>query len=116
MDVRSVADLQIKAMENPNAVNKRYLATAGYLKFTEIAAILKEEYPSYKIPQATLPNFLVRLYSNIDTSLKPVILELGYERKVSNQKARTELDWEPIPVKEAILSCAESVLRLGLVN
>lgn len=116
VDVRSVADLLIRAMELPQAVNQRYIASAGYLKFKEVASILKTSYPERKISSLVLPNFAIRLFALIDKTLKPVLVDLGVERKTDNTKAITELGWNPIGKQEAVLSCAKSVLDLGIVK
>ncbi|MEM6379074.1 MAG: NAD-dependent epimerase/dehydratase family protein, partial [Bacteroidota bacterium] len=116
VDVRSVADLLIRAMESPKAANQRYIGSAGYLRFMDVANILRKAYPDRKIPKSYLPNFAVRLYSNIDPSLKPVLLDLGAERKVDNSKAKNELSWQPIDNQEAVLSCAKSVFEHGILN
>ncbi len=116
VDVRSVADLQIRAMIDPKAKNQRYFASAGYLKFKEIAQLLKQTYPKRRISQMMLPDFMVRLYSNIDKVLKPILIELGSERKISHQKAVRELGWQPISKQEAVLTCAESIIKLGIVK
>ncbi|MEN0002914.1 MAG: aldehyde reductase [Bacteroidota bacterium] len=116
VDVRSVADLQIRAMESPKAAGERFAATAGYHSFKEVAAILKAAYPSRKIPSATLPNFAVRLFAKLDPTLGPILIDLGVERKVSNAKAKEVLDWQPIDNKEAILACAKSVFEQGILK
>ncbi len=116
VDVRSVAELLILAMEMPQAANQRYAGAAGYLKFKEVADILRQAYPQRKIPAVALPDFLTRLFSHIDPTLKPVLVDLGVERKINNAKAINELGWQPIPVKEAVLACAQSVLELGIVK
>ncbi|MEO1053985.1 MAG: aldehyde reductase [Bacteroidota bacterium] len=115
VDVRSVADLLILAMEAPEAANQRYVGSSGFMKFKEVADILKQAYPDRKIPSSILPNFAVRLFSNIDKSLKPVLIDLGVERKVDHSKAKNELGWKPLPNQEAVLSCAQSAVALGLV-
>ncbi len=115
VDVRSVADLLIRAMEMPEAVNERFIGVSEYLKFKDVARILKEAYPNRKIPKAKLPDFFVRLYSNFEKTLKPILIELGVERKTDNSKARKLLNWDPIPAREAIISCAKSVIDLKLV-
>ncbi|GGF24075.1 SDR family oxidoreductase [Flavobacterium limi] len=116
IDVRSVADLLIKAMELPQANQQRYLASSGYLSFKKIAGILKKEYPNRKVPSKELPNFFVKLLSNFETSLKPILIDLGIERKIDRSKAVNELNWEPLPMEEAILSCAKSVIALNIVK
>lgn len=115
VDVRSVADLQIRAMERPEGAGERFIGSAGFLKFKEIAEILRKEYPDKKIPSIQLPNFAVRLFSYIDKSLQPVLIDLGLERKVDSSKARKMLQWQPILHREAVVTCAESVMRLRVV-
>lgn len=116
VDVRSVAHLLIRAMEMPQAAGQRYIASAGYLTFKEIALILKQEYPRRKIPTSQLPDFLVRLFANFDSSLKPILLDLGIKRKLAINKAKEELGWLPLSVREAVVSCAASVIEEGIVK
>ncbi|WP_299314095.1 aldehyde reductase [uncultured Aquimarina sp.] len=115
VDVRSVADLHIKAMETPKAAGERFVASAGFLTFKEVASILKEKYPDKKVPKLSLPDFIVRLFSNLDKTIKPILVDLGAERKVNNSKAIKLLDWQPISAKDAVLACAESAIKLSLV-
>jgi dihydroflavonol-4-reductase len=116
IDVRSVADLLIKAMEMPQAANQRYIASSGYLSFKDIALLLKQHYPDRKIPTTELANFLVRIFSNFDATLKPILLDLGKKRKLNISKATKELQWEPGSVREAVLSCAQSVIDRGIIK
>ena len=116
VDVRSVASLLILAMELPQAANQRYIAAAGYLSMNQISAMLKKEYPKMKIPSKILPNWLVRIFSNFDATLKPILPDLGVERKLNNSKAIGHLGWKPIEPEEAVLSCAASILQLGIVK
>ncbi|NIJ52656.1 SDR family oxidoreductase [Dyadobacter arcticus] len=116
VDVRSIASLLILAMEQPQAANQRYIGSAGYLAFSEMAGVLKKTYPKMKIPSRRLPNFLVHILSFFDSTLEPVLLDLGTERKMNNSKAANELSWKPIKPEEAVLSSAASILQLGIVK
>ena len=116
VDVRSVADLLIRAMEMPGAAGQRYIASAGYRTFKQLADTLREAYPDRKIPSRMLPNLMVRLIARVEPSLQPILVDLGVERRVSNEKATRELDWSPRPVEEAILSCAESLIDHGIIK
>jgi dihydroflavonol-4-reductase len=116
VDVRSVADLLIRAMEMPQAAGQRYIASSGYLTFKEIALILKQHYPNRKIPTWELPNFAVRLFSYFDASLKPILMDLGVKRKTDVSKAKKELEWQPLPVQEAVIACAKSVIENGIMK
>ena len=116
VDVRSVADLLIRAMEQPQAAGQQYIGSSGYMKFKEVATIIKEAYPDRKIPSMVLPHFVVRVFSRFDPSIRPVLIDLGVERKADHSKAIKDLDWNPLSNREAILSCAKSVLDLGIVK
>jgi len=116
VDVRSIASLLILAMEKPQAANQRYIGSAGFLSFSNIAEILKKAYPKMKIPSRKLPNWMVRVFSLFDATLKPVLIDLGAERKMNNSKAIKELGWKPIAVEEAVLSSAASILQFGIVK
>jgi dihydroflavonol-4-reductase len=116
IDVRSVADLLIKAMEMPQAANQRYIASSGYLSFKDIALLLKQHFPGRKIPTTELANFLVRIFANFDATLKPILPDLGKKRKLDISKAIKELQWEPGSVQEAVISCAQSVIDRGIIK
>ncbi|MBB5437699.1 nucleoside-diphosphate-sugar epimerase [Pedobacter sp. AK017] len=91
VDVRDVADIHIKAMLHPEANGQRFLATAeGAVSFYDIAQLIKNERPEKagKIAemQATSEEFYI---------------------KISNQKAKDVLNWQPRSKEEAILSSAD---------
>jgi dihydroflavonol-4-reductase len=115
VDVRSVADLHIRAMEMKEASGERFIGSAGYLTFKEVADILREKYPDRKIPKSSLPNFAVKLLSNFEKTLKPLLVDLGVERKLDNSKAKRVLNWQPISAIEAVLACAESLIELNIL-
>jgi dihydroflavonol-4-reductase len=115
VDVRSVADLHIRAMEMKEASGERFIGSAGFLTFKEVADILRDKYPDRKIPKYLLPNFAVKLISNFEKTLKPLLIDLDAERRLDNSKARKLLNWQPIAAEEAVLACAESLIRLGIL-
>lgn len=115
VDVRSVSDLLIRAMEMPQAAGNRYIAASEHFTFKEIAQILKQEYPNRKIPSWELPNFVTKLFSIFQPLLRPVLLE-NVKRKTDINKAKKELQWQPLSAKEAVIACAESILENKIVK
>ncbi len=115
VDVRSVADLLMKAMTAPAAAGNRYIAASEYMTLKEVALILKDHYPGRKVPLAQFPDFITKLIANFRPELKPVLLEMK-RRKTDLTKARRELGWRPIPAKDAVIACAESVLKHQIVK
>ncbi|UOE52511.1 aldehyde reductase [Mucilaginibacter sp. SMC90] len=115
VDVRSVADLLIKAMEHPKAAGNRYIAASAYLTLKDVSAILQECYPERKIPSREFPNFITRIIAEFRPELKPVLLEMK-RRKTDLTKAIKELNWDPISGRNAVIACAESVIKLKIVK
>ena len=116
VDVASLADLLVKAMESSQAPGNRYIASAGHLTFKDVALLLKKEYPNRKISTRELPNLVTRLFSIFEPELKPILLELGVRRKLEISKAKNELQWQPVSVQQAVSNCATSIFKNGLVK
>ncbi len=116
VDVRDVADLHVRAMTDPAAAGERFLAVAGeFMTVAEIAAVLRERMgdDGRKVPTRMLPDWLVRLVSRFDSSVKQIVPELGKLKQASNAKAKRELGWAPRSNDEAIVASGESLVRLG---
>ncbi len=112
VDVRDVADLQIRAMTDPAAAGRRFVAVDRWLWFEQIAAILRERLgeDAKKVPKRTAPDLLIKVVSLFDKSVRPIVGDLGKRSYVSSERARTELGWRPRPVEDAITDCARSLL------
>ena len=115
VDVRDVADLHVRAMADPAAAGERFLAVAGeFMTVPEIAAVLRERMgdDAKKVPTRVLPDWLVRLVSRFDSSVKQIVPELGKVKQASNAKAKRLLGWAPRSNEEALVATGESLLRL----
>jgi nucleoside-diphosphate-sugar epimerase len=117
VDVRDVADLHRRAMTEPAGAGERFLAVAGrFMSVPDIAAVLRERMgdDAKKVPTRVLPNWVVRLVSRFDSSVKQIVPELGKAREASNEKAKSLLGWAPRPNEEAIVASGESLIRLDM--
>lgn len=118
VDVRDVADLHLKAMTSPKAGGERFIATAGPLmSMAGIAALLRRHLgaAAAKVPTKRLSSWQIRLAAPFNRAARQMAPNLGRKRNSSGEKARRMLGWSPRPNEEAILSTAESLIRLGLV-
>jgi nucleoside-diphosphate-sugar epimerase len=119
VDVRDVADLHLRAMVNPAAKGERFLAIAGdFMTMQEIAQVLKARMgdAARRVPTRVLPDFVLRLASIFDSSLKQIIPELGKFKNATNEKAKRVLSWAPRSNEDSIVATAESLVRLGLLK
>ena len=97
VDVRDVADLEIRAMESPEAGGDRYIATDEFMWMAEVAEALREELGSdaAKVPSRSVPNLVVKAMALFDPGVRGVVGQLGRKVQYSSEKARSELGWSP---------------------
>lgn len=116
IDVRDVADLHVAALENPASIGERYLATAEYTPFPEVANILRAAYPARKVTMRTVPDWLIRILARLGGPTRQIINDIGNEKYYDPTKSEALLGRKFISSKDSILATAESVIRLGLVS
>jgi dihydroflavonol-4-reductase len=118
VDVRDVADLHLRAMTQPAAAGQRFLAAAGMLTLPEMAQVLKARLGAAagRVPTRALPDGLVRLLARVSPQAGEAVPNLGQTRNSTGAKAQRVLGWAPRSKEDALVACAESLLRLGLVK
>lgn len=112
VDVRDVADLQIKAMLAPEAGGERFIAVGQFQWMSEVAEVLRDRLgaAAAKVPKRKVPDLFVRGMAIFDPSVRTIVGQLGRRVEMSNEKARTLLDWVPRPAEETIVDCAQSLV------
>jgi dihydroflavonol-4-reductase len=117
VDVRDVADLEIRAMTAPEAGGERFIAVTRFLWMAEIGEVLRERLgeEAAKVPTRTIPNLLVRAMALFDPGIRSVVGGLGKRTELSSEKARSELGWAPRPIESTIAETGETLIREGAV-
>jgi dihydroflavonol-4-reductase len=117
VDVRDVADLEIKAMTTPEAGGERFIAATQFLWMAEIGEVLRERLgeAASKVPTRTVPNLVVRGMALFDPGIRSVVGGLGKRTELSSEKARRSLGWAPRPIEDTIAETGESLIRHGVV-
>jgi len=112
VDVRDVADLEIRAMTAPEAGGERLIAVDDFMWMSEVAAVLRERLgdDAAKVPTRAVPNLLVRAMALFDPGVRSIVGQLGRKTTISSEKARTQLGWSPRPLADTIAECAQSLL------
>ena len=112
VDVRDVAELEIRAMTAPEAGGERFVAVEGFMWMSEVAAVLRERLgdDAAKVPTRAVPSLLVRAMALFDPGVRSILGQLGKKTTISSEKARTQLGWSPRPLDETIAECAQSLL------
>ncbi|PMD30453.1 NAD(P)-binding protein [Hyaloscypha variabilis F] len=115
VDVRDIADLEIRAMTDPAAKGERFIGTndGASVSILDIAKILRKARPdqSKKAPTRELPNWLVHAVAFFDSSIRQILPELGHAPQISNEKAKRVLGWKPRSTEDGIVATADSLFQ-----
>ena len=118
VDVRDVADLHFRAMTDPAAGGGRYLATDRFMWMADVAEVLRDRLgpAAGKVPSRVAPDFLIKAMGLFDPSIRTIVGDLGQSPTFSNERARSELGWEPRPIEDSIAETAQSLIEHGVVE
>lgn len=116
VDVRDVALAHIAALENPDAEGRHILYNEP-LWMSEIADIVRREFPRRRIPRLVLPDWTVYIGAIFDRRATWAYLRshLGVQRRIDNTRARTRLGIEFRPIEDTVVDSARSLVKLGVV-
>lgn len=118
VDVRDIADLHIRAMTSPAAVGQRFIGSAGFLWFRDVAQILRRELgpdAAARVPRRVMPDLVMRAAATFSPPLRELVPSLGRERHFDSGKAIRLLGWTPRPLSDSIVEGARSLLAHGVL-
>lgn len=120
VDVRDVADLHIRAMENPHANGQRFIAAAdGQTSLQEMAELIRNERPELasKVATRKLPDWALKIASLVNEQARDSLFMAQMNRNISNSKAKQILGWEPVAAQEkTILAAVDSMNKYKLIK
>jgi outer membrane receptor for ferric coprogen and ferric-rhodotorulic acid len=118
VDVRDLADLEVRAMTSPQAAGQRYIAAGSFASMAEIAHVLKERLgdKANKVPTRKLPDWVVRFVGLFDREVRGQLFELGKVRRLSSAKAEKDFGWSSRPWEETIVDTATSLEAVGALS
>jgi nucleoside-diphosphate-sugar epimerase len=113
VDVRDVADLQIRAMTETAAGGERFVAVSRFAWMSEVAEILRESLgeAAAEVPTRNVPNLAVRAMAIFDPGVRSIVGQLGRELTYSSQKAESLLSWSPRPIEDTVVDTGRSLTR-----
>lgn len=119
VDVRDVASAHILAMETAEAAGQRFLISSGpVLSLAEIGATLRTALGdgAKHVPTNAIPDDTIRLGARTNPQLQATVADLGYQKQLSNEKARRVLGWSPRDSRDAIVTAGRSMVLRGLIK
>ena len=118
VDVRDLADLEVRAMTAPQAAGQRYAGSGPFISMSEIANVLKQRLgdTAKQVPTRKLPDWVVRLVGLFDNEVRGQVFELGKVRRLSSAKAEKNLGWSARPSEDTIVDTATSLEAVGALT
>lgn len=118
VDVRDVASAHTAAMTTPGAAGQRFCCAIEFSWIDEVADILARRFgpEGWTVPTRKLPNFMVRVVAMFDPTVKTVVSDLGRVRRVSSDRIRSVLKWQPHSLEEMVVSMGETMIQQGIVS
>ena len=107
VDLADVSALHVEALKRPATAGKRYIAAAGFAMMPKLAGWLKEAYPDRRIPTRKAPSWAVRAVGRFDPTARAIVPILGRRLKISNERARVDMDHQFVSMRDATLAAAE---------
>ncbi len=104
VDVRDLADAHLRAAFLPDAQG-RYIIAGHDTSMPEMARVLKERFPTYKLPTMVAPKPLIWLLGPLMNKVltrKIVSRNIGHPWKGDNSKSRRELGMRYRPLAETL--------------
>ena len=115
-DVRDVAAMHVAALEKPESIGERYLCTGPFMTFEQVADVLRRAYPDRKITSKVVPDWIIRLLAAFGGPVRQIINDVGNQKHFDGSKGAALLGRPYRTNEEAILSAAESAIRLNLLR
>jgi nucleoside-diphosphate-sugar epimerase len=118
VDVRDLAELEVRAMTAPQATGQRYIGSGAFISMSEIANVLKQRLgdKAKKVPTRKLPDWVVRLVGLFDNEVRGQVFELGKIRRPSSAKAEKDFGWSSRPWEETIVDTVTSLEVVGALS
>ncbi len=108
-DVRDIANLHVKALENTKTNGKRFIATsASPNSFVEVASILKNNGFDKASPKKA-PTWLLKVLSMVNREMKGMSPFFDVHVSADTAVTNDTFDWQPIPFEKTIIDSAKSI-------
>lgn len=115
VDVRDIALMHIRAMERPESIGHRFVGAERFIGFSEMAKMLKADHPDRKITTRVAPNFLIRILSRFDPSIRTILPVLGRHDEISAARAQKVLGIEFHDATKAVREAGDYLIEHDLV-
>lgn len=108
-DVRDVATIHVKALENDKVANQRFIvASEKAYQFIDLARVLKDA--GYdKVSTKLAPSWLLKFIANFNSEMKGMLPYIGNVYNGDVRETMKAFDWKPIEFKKMAVDTAKAI-------
>ena len=114
-DVRDLAELHILAMENYAANGQRFIAESEEITMPQMAKLLKQQFPNYKVSTRVIPDFIIRIMARFQAPMKVLNTMIGLKYHRDNTKAKKVLGWNPRSAEETVIDTVNYMIESNII-
>lgn len=114
-DVRDLAELHILAMENDAANGQRFIAESEEITMPQMAKLLKQQFPDYKVSTRVIPDFIIRVMARFQVPMKVLNTMIGLKYHRDNTKAKKVLGWNPRSAEETVIDTVNYMIESNII-
>ena len=114
-DVRDLAELHILAMENDAANGQRFIAESEEITMPQMAKLLKQQFPDYKVSTRVIPDFIIRVMARFQAPMKVLNTMIGLKYHRDNTKAKKVLGWNPRSAEETVIDTVNYMIESNII-
>ncbi|VAW23070.1 Dihydroflavonol-4-reductase [hydrothermal vent metagenome] len=116
VDVRDVAKIHVASLDDDDTIDQRIIASAQYIKFTEIVDVLRNEFSDIKFPNNVAPVWFLKFVGLFSQTIKQVVAGLDVVRNYDGAAGADLLGGKYRDGREATLSAAHSLIKSGMIK
>ena len=117
-DITDVAKAHVISLSNNEARGRRLIVGSEAKSLIDVSEILSNSFPKYKkkLPKRLMPNFLVKIVSFFDSSIKTLIPDLGLKLVVDTSYSEKILNFKFKSAENSIVEAAQSLIDLRIIK
>ncbi|WP_336986692.1 NAD-dependent epimerase/dehydratase family protein [Altererythrobacter aquiaggeris] len=118
VDLRDVADLHVRCLEEPGLAGERFIASGKFMTLHDIAQVLRAGLgdQARKAPTKQMPDWLFSIFALFNAPLRGLKASIGRVVHSDASHAEQRLGWKTRAEEESILDCGRSLIEHGVVK
>lgn len=105
-DVGDVAEAHIRAMEIPEAADRRHIIYDRFMWFQDFSTVIRQAVPDARPARRVAPDILMRFLGIFDPAIRGILPQLGKVKRADNACMRDILGMTPRDTRDSVAETA----------